>query len=48
VQSGDGPLAIIKRIWPADNPMDRLDAFYKWNGGKDRALRPGDRVFIPA
>lgn len=47
VRPGDGPLAILRRIWPTDNPNDRLQDFYKWNGGSGRALQAGERVFIP-
>jgi len=47
VRPGDGPYSILRRLWPNDDPNMRLSNFYKWNGGTNRALQPGEKVFIP-
>lgn len=47
VRPGDGPYAILRDIWPADDPNTRLATFYRWNGGPGRVLHPGDIVYAP-
>jgi hypothetical protein len=47
VKAGEGPFAIIRRAWDGANPVERLQAFYAFNGGSGRVLKPNDVVSIP-
>lgn len=44
VGDGEGPYAVLDRM---GIDRGRLNTFYDWNGGKDRTLHPGDRVYMP-
>jgi hypothetical protein len=48
VLAGEGALAVIRRLFPGEQPFNRLETFYKWNGGEHRVLRQGDLVFYPS
>jgi hypothetical protein len=43
VQSGDGAYKLLARM---KLERSQLTAFYAYNGGKERTLRPGDRVHV--
>lgn len=45
VLPGEYPLAILRRM--AVDEYANLDTYYAWNGGEDRTLQPGDRVYLP-
>lgn len=44
---GDSPQKIIGRLFPGQPVSIFIEPFYKWNGGREMHLRPGDTVFIP-
>jgi hypothetical protein len=47
VQAGEGPWAVIRKALPGEDPGSRLAAFYAFNGGEGRTLRPLDVVSVP-
>jgi hypothetical protein len=47
VQAGEGPWAAIRKALPGEDPAGRLAAFYAFNGGEGRTLRPLDVVSVP-
>lgn len=48
VKGGDGPYALIARMWPDTNRYagSTLQRYYDLNGGSNRSLRVGDIVFL--